>query len=205
MEPVQCRTCMSSATRFRPHLAVLCFGILLGWRNGFAQHTKCSILEGDQVSNNYSTLDTRVSSSTYVQGKQIRVVLVLTAGPKGAYLPAYFDAFVDTCQTGFAASLLTPGGKAADLKLPGCAASILHSTTDTAQGELKHFVHLKPGETRTWQTTIETMRIKPGHYCLYSEYLSFAYMIDEVARLPEVEGMMAKGRITAPPLPIEIR
>jgi hypothetical protein len=146
----------------------------------------------------------RVSRSNNRRGEPIRVTLTLKAGPNGVYLPAYFADFIKTCEHGFAASLLTPVGKAADPHKSGCVGRGLH-THDTAQTELNNFVRLEPGQIRTWHTTLETAAINPGRYCLYAEYLSFGYMIDDVARLPEVRGLMAKGRITATPIPLDLR
>jgi hypothetical protein len=52
---------------------------------------------------------------------------------------------------------------------------------------------------------LSTERISAGRFCLYAEYLSFRYMIDDVGRLPRVRNLMAKGRITAIPKQIALR
>jgi hypothetical protein len=185
-------------------LGALCLGTLLNWHSGLAQSERCSILFGEQVSGALATLRMLANRPNYRRGEPIRVTLTLKAGPNGVYLPAYFADFIKTCEHGFAASLLTPAGKTADPDGPGCVGGGLH-TIDTAQTELNKFVRLEPGEIRTWQTTLETAAIDPGRYCLYAEYLSFGYMIDDVARLPEVRGLMARGRITATPIPLDLR
>ena len=143
----------------------------------------------------------------YRQDAPLEVTLTLKAGSNGVYLPAYFGDFMKTCEHGFSATLLTLASKSVDLHAIGCMGGGLHSGPgiDTAQAELTNFVRLEPGEMRTWRTTLKTSALSRGRYCLYGEYLSYAYMIDEVAQLREVKGLMAKGRITATPLLIDLR
>lgn len=188
-------------------LGAYLLGTLLCWHTTSAQNLdKCTSLPGEQASSALATLTTHVSHVAFRQGEPVRVALILRAGSNGAYLPAYFADFMKTCEHGFAASLLTPAGKAADLHEPGCSAIVGHSKpgVDSARSEFANFIRLGPGETRAWHTTLKTTAIESGRYCLYAEYLSFGYMIDDVARLPEVGGLMAKGRITAKPIPVEI-
>lgn len=64
---------------------------------------------------------------------------------------------------------------------------------------------MKPRDTRTWKTTVMTTGVPAGSYMLVAEYLSYAYMIEEVAKLPNVNGLMARGHVVAKPVPIRIR
>ncbi len=187
-------------------LGALCLStfILLSDRNALGQ---CSFPQGEQVGRTLATLRMQTDRPTYRQDAPLEITLTLKAGSNGVYLPAYFDDFMKTCERGFSATLLTLAGKSADLHATGCMGGGLHSGPgiDTAQAELTNFIRLEPGETRTWHTTLKTSALSRGRYCLYGEYLSFAYMIDKVAQLREVKGLMAKGRITATPLLIDLR
>jgi hypothetical protein len=107
--------------------------------------------------------------------------------------------------SGFAAILLTTSGDSAIKNLPGCAADILGSSADNAEDQLRHFVRLAPGGTRVWRTTLLSTVDCPGVYKVAGEYLSSAYMMAEVARLPEVHGTMVTGRISAKTQTIRIR
>ena len=187
-------------------LGALCLGTLplLSDRNALGQ---CSFLQGERVSRTLAMLRMQTDRSMYRQDAPLEVTLTLKAGSNGVYLPAYFDDFMKTCEHGFSATLLTLAGKSADLHATGCMGGSLHSGLgiDTAQAELTNFVRLEPGEMRTWHTTLKTSALSRGRYCLYGEYLSYSYMIDEVAQLREVNGLLAKGRITATPLLIDLR
>ena len=57
--------------------------------------------------------------------------------------------------------------------------------------------------TRTWSADLPTGSIAPGHYCLYAEYLSSEQLVGWAVNL--LDASMAKGQITAKPIPIEIR
>lgn len=191
-------------------LGALCLGTvsLLSNQNALAQDSdQCSSLQGAQASSALATLRVQTDRLVYRQDAPLEVTLILKAGSNGVYLPAYFGDFMKTCEHGFSATLLTLAGKSADLHATGCMGGGLHSGPgiDTAQAELTNFVRLKPGEIRTWRTTLKTSALSRGRYCLYGEYLSYAYMIDEVAQLREVKELMAKGRITATPLLIDLR
>ena len=187
-------------------LGALCFGTftLLSDPNVLGQ---CSALQGEQVSSALATLRMQTDRLVYRQDAPLEVTLTLKAGSNGVYLPAYFDDFMNTCEHGFSATLLTLAGKSAGLHATSCMRGGLHSGpgVDTAQAELTNFVRLEPGEMRTWHTTLKTSALSRGRYCLYGEHLSYAYMIDEVAQLREVKGLMAKGRIRATPLLIDLR
>lgn len=191
-------------------LGGLCFGTLAlpGDHNASAQDLgECSFLQGGQVSSTLATLRMETNRIVYRHDAPLEVTLTLKAGSNGVYLPAYFGDFMKTCEHGFSATLLTLAGKSADLHAASCMRGGFHSGpgVDTAQAELANFVQLEPGEMRTWHTTLKTSDLSVGRYCLYGEYLSYAYKIDEVAQLREVKGLMAKGRITATPLLIDLR
>jgi len=70
---------------------------------------------------------------------------------------------------------------------------------------LKQYVLLKPGESRIWRTTLTKISKSAGTYEGRAEYLSAQDRIEEVARLPEVRGMMVMGHIQAKPVRIRIR
>ena len=187
-------------------LIALCLCGLLNPIRGLAQDSdRCSLIEGEQVSPSLVTLTMHADHSRYRHNAPLEVTLTLKAGSNGVYLPAYFGDFMKTCEHGFSATILTKAGKLADRHPSGCVRDDLRDGSDTAQAELKNFVHLKPGESRTWHTTLKTASLSRGRYRLYGEYISFAYMIDEVGRLPQVGGSMAKGRITAAPISIDLR
>ena len=68
----------------------------------------------DRVLGDLAVLTSHLEKTTYKRGDPIRVAIVLTAGPKGAYFPAYFADFNGTCAYGFAATILTDKGTSAD-------------------------------------------------------------------------------------------
>jgi hypothetical protein len=191
-------------------LGAICLGTLtlLSDHNALAQNLdRCSFLQGKKVSTSLATLRMQTDRSMYRRDAPLEVTLTVKAGSNGVYLPAYFGDFMKTCEHGFFATLLTMAGKSVDLHAPGCTGGGLHAGPgiDTAQAELANFIRLEPGEMRTWHTTLKTSALSRGRYCLYGEYLSYAYMIDKVAELPEVRGLMAKGKITATPVLIDLR
>jgi hypothetical protein len=165
----------------------------------------CTNTKAGQVCDELATLAIRLQKSVYTEHEPVDVELVLQAGKKGVYLPSYFGDFMATCRNGFSTNLSTLGGKLAADSPSGCGGSWLSSSNDTALGQLHNFVHLSPGETRTWHTTLATTTLMPGQYRVIAEYLSFAYMMEEVSRLPQVGGIMAQGRITAPSVIVTIR
>lgn len=165
----------------------------------------CANNKAGRVCDELATLSIKLQKSVYKEHEPVDVELVLRAGQKGVFLPSYFGDFMTTCRHGFAANLFTMDGKLATDAPSGCGGSWLSSSSDTASGELHNFVRLRPAETRTWRTTLTTMTLKPGQYRIIAEYLSFAYMMEEVSRLPQVEGLMAQGRISAPSVIVTIR
>ena len=204
------RVAVKQTKRLLTHRAAILLAVatFLHFPHAYAlASSKCRLHESDQVSPALASLSALASKSTYRRDEPIPVTLTLHAGTKGVYLPAFFGEFNETCEHGFTAILLTMLSKAAAPHPRGCAMDRLGSPPgpNAAQEELHNYTLLAPGATRTWKTTLATAGVNRGLYCLYSEYLSFGYLIDEVARLPEVEGRMAKGRITAPPVLINIR
>lgn len=156
------------------------------------------------VSDDLATLTVKLDKNTCKAGQPVEVSLVLLAGSKGVYLPDYFGDFLKTCIHGFSAAIMTATGRSADPAGVGCGGDGGHSSLATAQTELHNFVYLKPGESRTWHTSLPTKAIPPGKYTVVAEYLSYAYMMEAVASLPQVNGLMAMGRVNAKPIPIQI-
>ncbi len=157
----------------------------------------CAVFDTPQVSPALVTLRDGATASVYKRGKPIYVTLTLRAGAKGVYLPDFFGPFQETCSHGFAAAVLDFHGRAADPTAAGCA---------YAGGPPKiRYVRLKPKESRTWSTYLSTESILPGRYCLYAEYLISELLISSALNLPDDKALVARGRIVAPPLTIEIR
>jgi hypothetical protein len=158
---------------------------------------KCTLFGTPQVSPVLVSLENRTTGPAYQRGERIHVILTLRAGAKGVYLPDFFGPFQKTCSHGFDTEILTLHGRAADPNELGCA----HAGPSPEVA----YVELNPGETRTWSTDLETKSIAPGRYCLYAEYLSSEELIGTALDLPEDKVLVARGRITATPTPIEIR
>jgi len=159
----------------------------------------------EQVSEDLVSLNIKLGKSTYTRGEPITVTFRLVAGKNGTYLPNYFRDWIDTCERGFSADVFTKDGRLADPTARGCGGGGFHSGDDTAESEFRNFIYLRPGETRSWKTTIKTAAIAPGSYIVIAEYLSNVYMIQEVSNLPKVNGLMAKGKVFAKPVPMKIR
>jgi hypothetical protein len=181
-----------------PALTALAGSLLLTSSSAVAQSAaKCTLLGDPQVSSVLVSLENRTTGSAYRRGERIHVILTLRAGAKGIYLPRFFEAFQQTCNYGFDAEVMTLDGRAANPNETGCM---------YAGGQPKvAYVKLNPGETRTWSTALQTKSIAPGHYCLYAEYLSPNPLIGIATGLPEDRALVAIGRITATPIPIDIR
>jgi hypothetical protein len=154
-----------------------------------------------RVRDDLAVLTSHLEKTTYKRGDPIRVTIVLTAGPKGAYFPAYFGDFNGTCAYGFAAAILTDKGASADLTVPGCATGQLGGL---GSPQSIASIRLAPAETRTWNTTLQTRHVPKGRYTVIAEYLSFAPPIDNVASLERSTSLFAVGRVVAKPVPIVI-
>jgi hypothetical protein len=150
------------------------------------------------------TVTASVDHKVLQAGQDLRVSVTLTAGPKGAWLPNHFSEFLETCQSGFSADIFTLDGKRASDSNKGCGGSWLFGNFIPSE-ELKHYVFLQPGETRTWHTTIKEITRTPGTYKVLAEYLSAWNRIQEAAELPEVHGLMVMGHVSAKPIPVRIR
>ncbi|MGB9419226.1 MAG: hypothetical protein WCB58_23145, partial [Acidobacteriaceae bacterium] len=131
----------------------------------------------------------------------IRVAIVLTAGPKGAYFPAYFGDFNGTCAYGFAAAILTDKGTSADPTPHSCATG-QSGGMDSPQSAVS--IRLAPAETRSWNTTLPTPHLPKGRYTVIAEYLAYPPPADKVASLEHSTSLFAIGRVVAKPVPIVI-
>lgn len=155
----------------------------------------------DRVSDDLATLTMQLPKPTYKRGELIRVTLVLTAGSKGAYFPAYFGDFNATCARGFSADIMTDKGTDADPTIRACMTG---QGMDSSLTELSRVVRLAPAETRTWYTTLQTRHVPKGRYTVIAEYLSFPPPVDNVASLKRSTSLFAIGRVSAKPVPIVI-
>jgi hypothetical protein len=137
-------------------------------------------------------------------GQDLDVKLTIKAGNHGAYIPNHFADWDDTCQTGFVVNIYTLEGASASTTPKSCAGSWL-SPGPPARELLKDYVLLKPGESRSWRTTLTQIRKSTGTYEIKAEYYYHPERIEEVAALPEVHGLMVVGHVTAKPVRIRIR
>ena len=154
-----------------------------------------------RVRDDLAVLTSHLEKTTYKRGEPIRVAIVLTAGPKGAYFPAYFGDFNETCAYGFAAAILTDEGTSAD-PTPHSCATAQAGGMDSPQSPAS--IRLAPAETRTWNTTLQTRHVTKGSYIVTAEYLSFPAPVDNAASLERSTSLFAIGRVTAEPVPIVI-
>ncbi|HKF53838.1 MAG TPA: hypothetical protein VKJ45_00280 [Blastocatellia bacterium] len=159
--------------------------------------SKCSVHGTPQVDPTLVRLENETTGSVYKRGKPIHVTLTLRAGLEGVYLPDFFGPFQEMCSHGFASEVLTQQGRTANPNEQGCG--YIGATPKIT------YVALRPGETRTWSTDLATASIAPGHYCLYAEYISPEELLSLATNLPSDRSLVAKGRITAEPIAIEIR
>ena len=155
----------------------------------------------DRVRDDLAVLTSHLEKTSFKRGEPIRVAIVLTAGPKGAYFPAYFGDFNGTCAYGFATAILTDKGTSADLTTPGCAAGQLGGL---GSPQSIASVRLAPAQTRTWNTTLQTRHVPKGRYTVIAEYLSYPPPVDNVASLQQSTSLFAIGRVIAKPVPILI-
>jgi hypothetical protein len=193
------RTTHHRLQRIKPALVAAWIAItVLSPRLTIAQSgSRCTVFGSPQVNPALVELESVAKGSVYKKGMSIHITLTIRAGHEGVYLPDFFGAFQETCSHGFAAEVLTLQGRAANLNEPGCM---------YAGGPPKiTYVKLKPEEVRTWEIALPTKAISPGQYCLYAEYLSPEDLMGWSVNLPDNKALVAKGRITATPIAIEIR
>jgi hypothetical protein len=157
--------------------------------------------QSDRIRDDLAVLTSHLEKTTYKRGDPIRVAIVLTAGPKGAYFPSYFGDFNGTCAYGFAAAILTNKGTSADPSPHSCATGQLGGM-DSPQSPAS--IRLAPAATRTWNTTLQTRHVPKGRYTVIAEYLSFPPPVDKAASLERSSSLFAIGRVTAEPVPIVI-
>jgi hypothetical protein len=138
-------------------------------------------------------------------GDSLGVEVSITAGPDGAYMPNFFGDWFQTCRTGFSVDIFTLQGKRASESSKGCGGSELLGAEPPARELLGKYVFLKPGEIRSWRTTLTRITRSPGTYEVKAEYLSDQHRIKEVAALPEVHGLMVVGPVYAKPVSVRIR
>ena len=134
----------------------------------------------------------------------VGVTVKLTAGPKGAWLPNHFGDFDETCRSGFSADIVTLDGKRASNTSKSCAGSWLFGEFIPSE-ELKRYIYLKHGESRSWHTTLTQITHTPGTYEIEAEFLAGEDSIEQVAALPEVHGLMVTGHVPAKPVRVRIR
>jgi hypothetical protein len=132
------------------------------------------------------------------------VRLIIKAGPQVAYLPNFFGDWDKPCQSGFSVDICTLKGKRASKTAKGYGFEFLGSGP-AARELLSQYVFLKPGESRTWHTTITGITKSPGTYEVKAEYLSAQHGIEKVADLTEVHGLMVVGHIPAKPVLVFIQ
>jgi hypothetical protein len=89
--------------------------------------------------------------------------------------------------------------------MQGCGGSEIIGAEPPARELLAQYVFLKPGEIRSWRTTLTNITRSPGTYEVRAEYLSNQHRIKEVAALPEVHGLMVIGTIYAKPVLVRIQ
>ena len=138
-------------------------------------------------------------------GDNLGLEVTIAAGPRGVYLPNFFGDFLHTCRTGFSVDIFTLQGKRASEETRGCAGSELTGAELPARELLGQYVFLKPGEIRSWRTTLTKITRSPGTYEVKAEYLSNQHRIKEVAALPEVHGLMVVGTVYAKPVWVRIQ
>ena len=138
-------------------------------------------------------------------GDDLGVEVTIAAGPHGVYLPNFFGDFLQTCRTGFSVDIFTLQGKRASDETRGCAGSELTGAEPPARELLGQYVFLKPGEIRSWRTTLTKITRSPGTYEVKAEYLSNEHRIKEVAALPEVHGLMVVGTAYSKPVWVRIQ
>ena len=150
------------------------------------------------------TVTASVDRKVLRAGQDLRVTVNLTAGAKGAWLPNHFGDFIETCRSGFSADIFTPEGKRASSSNKSCGGSWLFGQFIPSE-ELKHYVFLKPGESRIWRTTLKEITHMPGTYEIKAGYLAAENRIEQVAALPEVHGLMVSGHVPAKPVRVRIQ
>lgn len=151
-----------------------------------------------------ATVTASVARRRIRPGENLAVKLTITAGPRGAWLPNAFADWDKTCQSGFSIQFLTLDGQNAWNEAHGCAGDFL-GPGPPAEQLLTDYVFLKPGESRSWRTTLAQLTRKPGAYEVRAEYFSAQIRIEEVGALPAVHGLMVIGHVKAKPVSILIQ
>jgi hypothetical protein len=175
---------------------MLCLGSL-----GLTQQPRSELMGSDK---RLVTVTTKPDHNDLRRGQDLGVTLTIEAGSDGAYLPNFFGDWLETCQSGFYVDIYTLQGSRASTSERGCAGDFLGPGPPLKE-LLAQYVLLKPGESRSWHTTLTNIVKAAGTYEIKGEYLSAQTRIGEVAALPEVHGLMVVGHIQARPVLIRIR
>lgn len=188
---------MEVATRVRSTATLVLGAMFLTSPFAVAQSSNgCGLLGTPQVEPALISLTNRVSEAGHRRRGRLHAELTLRAGVDGVYLPDYFGPFLETCSHGFSTVILTEQGKPTEQSVTGCATA--------GQPPRVAYVHLRPGEIRTWSTDLSITSIPPGRYCVYAEYLSPGSLISQGEGLSQPKELVASGRITAIPIVIRI-
>jgi hypothetical protein len=158
-----------------------------------------------QDGNRLVTVSVRPDRLQVRPGDDLGVEVSIRAGPDGAYMPNFFGDWFRTCRTGFSVDIFTSQGKRASEATKGCGGSEPFGEGPPARDLLGQYVFLKPGETRSWRTTLTRITRSPGTYEVKAEYLSDQHRIKEVAALPEVHGLMVVGPVYAKPVMVRVK
>lgn len=143
-----------------------------------------------------------VDKHSFKSGERIKLIVLLEAGPGGVYIPKWWGELGGGIP-GFSVRLTTLSGRVAETC--GNAGDALPAHEPDATVVLKRdFIYLPDQHIIGLRTAIGCPTKRPGKYLIEAVYSPYHIDADEVARLPETQGLVLRKWVHAKPVAISI-
>lgn len=144
----------------------------------------------------------RVDKHSFKSGEEIKLSILLEAGPGGIYIPKWWGLSGGGIP-GFSVKLTTLTGEGAETC--GFAADGWPTHEPDARVVLnRDFVYLPDQHIIGLNTAVGCPTKRPGKYLINAFYSPYNIDADEVARLPETHGLVLRKGMQAKPVAISI-
>lgn len=144
----------------------------------------------------------RVDKDRFKSREEIKLTLLLEAGPGGVYIPKWWGGSGHG-MSGFSVILTTISGIRAETC--GIASDAFPKHEPDAKVVLnRDFIYLPAQHIIGLKTAVTCPTKRPGKYLINASYSPFHIDADEVARLPETHGLVLRKGVQAKPVAISI-
>jgi hypothetical protein len=143
-----------------------------------------------------------VDKHRFKSGEDIKVMILLEAGPNGVYIPKSWGVSGGG-MAGFSVHLTTLSGEQAETC--GSAADAAPAHEPDARVALKRdYIYLADRQVIGLRTTIDCPTKRPGKYLIEAFYSPYHIDSDRVAQLPETHGLVLQKEVQAKPVGVSI-